>query len=85
MHYSVHVQGLEVPKQPYYKPLPTEKQIVVIYVATNSFCDGLALLKVTHETPYEKYIYINTVINTMCIIIKLVHTYQYNNYIIIIH
>jgi F-type H+-transporting ATPase subunit alpha len=33
----------EVPKQPQYEPLPTEKQIVVIYAAINVFCDRMPL------------------------------------------
>ncbi len=30
---------VEILKQPQYKPLPVEKQILVIYAATNGFCD----------------------------------------------
>ncbi|CAN1301537.1 ATP synthase subunit alpha, mitochondrial [Linum perenne] len=43
----------EVLKQPQYAPLPIEKQILVIYVAVNGFCDRMPLDRIAQ---YERAI-----------------------------
>src|SRR6266496_1093019 len=50
----------EVLKQPQYQPLPIEKQVAIIYAATNGYLDGIAVEDVR---PFEKalYSYIETV------------------------
>jgi F-type H+/Na+-transporting ATPase subunit alpha len=41
---------VEVLKQPQYQPLPVEKQVIIIYAATNGYLDGVA---VEHLRAYE--------------------------------
>jgi F-type H+-transporting ATPase subunit alpha len=45
---------VEVLKQPQYQPLPVEKQVVIIYAATNGHLDGVA---VEHVRQYETELY----------------------------
>src|ERR1700745_1952800 len=42
---------VEVLKQPQYRPLPVEKQVIIIYAATNGFLDGVDVERVSaYET-----------------------------------
>ncbi len=45
---------VEVLKQPQYQPLPVEKQVIIIYAATNGYLDGVA---VEHVRGYETELY----------------------------
>jgi F-type H+-transporting ATPase subunit alpha len=45
---------VEVLKQPQYQPLPVEKQVIVIYAATNGYLDGV---DVEHVRQYETELY----------------------------
>jgi F-type H+-transporting ATPase subunit alpha len=45
---------VEVLKQPQYQPLPVEKQVIIIYAATNGHLDGVA---VEHARDYETELY----------------------------
>ncbi len=45
---------VEVLKQPQYQPLPVEKQVIIIYAATNGFLDGVAVEQVRD---YETELY----------------------------
>jgi F-type H+-transporting ATPase subunit alpha len=46
---------VEVLKQPQYQPLPVEKQVIIIYAATNGFLDGVA---VDDVYAYERGLYL---------------------------
>ncbi len=45
---------VEVLKQPQYQPLPVEKQILIIYAATNGYTDGIPVNQVSR---YERELY----------------------------
>jgi F-type H+-transporting ATPase subunit alpha len=45
---------VEILKQPQYDPLPVEKQVIIIYAATNGYLDGVA---VEHVRTYETELY----------------------------
>ncbi len=45
---------VEVLKQPQYQPLPVEKQVIIIYAATNGYLDGV---DVEHVRGYETELY----------------------------
>jgi F-type H+-transporting ATPase subunit alpha len=45
---------VEVLKQPQYQPLPVEKQVIIIYAATNGYLDGV---DVEHVRQYETELY----------------------------
>jgi len=48
---------MEILKQPQYQPLPVEKQVMIIYAATNGFLDDVALGKVAEwETKFYRFI-----------------------------
>ena len=45
----------EILKQPQYRPLPVQKQVVIVYAATNGFLDGVAVerLRLYEENLYK--------------------------------
>ena len=46
----------EVLKQPQYQPVPVEKQVMIIYAATNGYLDDVAVEKVTAwEAEFYRY------------------------------
>ncbi len=48
---------VEVLKQPQYQPLPVEKQVVIIYAATNGFTDPVPVEQIrTYETELYKFL-----------------------------
>jgi F-type H+/Na+-transporting ATPase subunit alpha len=48
---------MEILKQPQYQPLPVEKQVMIIYAATNGYLDDVALGKVAEwETKFYRFI-----------------------------
>ena len=50
---------VEVLKQPQYQPLPVEKQVIIIYAATNGFLDAVPVEQVRdYET--ELYTFLDT-------------------------
>ena len=48
---------MEVLKQPQYEPLAIEKQVIIIYAATNGFLDGVAVEQVrAYETDLYQFL-----------------------------
>lgn len=48
---------LEIFKQPQFRPVPVEKQIIIIYAATNGFVDDVPLDKVAEwETSFYRFL-----------------------------